>query len=82
MGNRDILLQEIDDAVTAAERDGTTIDVNQLAIVLSSRNPQSGLTIESICDLITGVLAATQDGTGGSAIAAELNARRQRGRVA
>lgn len=62
MGTRFSLLQAIDAAVADARAVESPVDVDGLAIKLSSLYPQSGLTIDTICDLIVGLIEARRMG--------------------
>jgi hypothetical protein len=57
MSNRERLREAIQETVSDAINGGRTIDVNDLAIKLSSKYSQSGLTINVICAEIAGGLA-------------------------
>jgi hypothetical protein len=57
MSNRERLREAIQETVSDAINGGRTIDVNDLAIKLSSKYSQSGLTINAICAEIAGGLA-------------------------
>lgn len=49
MGNRELLIEAIGSEVILAAQEQNAVDVNYLAIKLSSRFPQSGMPINAIC---------------------------------
>jgi hypothetical protein len=52
MSNRTALQTAIEELVDGFEAAGKVIDVNSAALQLSSKYPQSGMTIDEICRLI------------------------------
>lgn len=79
MGNRKKLLEAINAAVMESIMTGIPIhDVVPLALRVSSDHPQSGMTLDTICDLITGVVAAAQIGERDGKGAADLMPRDKR----
>jgi hypothetical protein len=52
MSNRTALQTAIEELVDGFEAAGKVIDVNSAALHLSSKYPQSGMTINEICRLI------------------------------
>lgn len=75
MGSRHSLLEAIDSAVADARSIDAPVNVDGLAIRLSSLYPQSGLTIDTICDLIVGVIDARKLGKT-EVTASDLNSQR------
>ena len=59
MSNRDRIRESIAAAVSSAVEENRPVDVNELALQLSSLHPQSGLLIDEICAEIERALAAT-----------------------
>lgn len=66
---RELLERAITTSVKRAMTQGQSVDVNALAIRLSSKYPQSGITLDAICDRIEATvatrLAEREGGVGG-----------------
>ena len=58
---RELLERAIRTAVTREMAQDRAIDVTQLAIRLSSRYPQSGIALDTICGKIEAAVAATRE---------------------
>lgn len=59
---REMLERAISASVMRAASQGRPIDVNDLAIKLSSKYPQSGITLDAICGRIEEIVAAGRTG--------------------
>lgn len=55
---RELLERAIKTTVRHAMNQGDVVDVNALAITLSSKYPQSGITLDAICGQIEAIVAA------------------------
>jgi len=60
-GKREQIERAIRAFVTQAMTEGQPVDVTALAIALSSEYPQSGFTLDAICEQIGAVVARGRD---------------------